>query len=162
MRAWINSIRDLARKISDLGGSVSDDELVVLTNNLPDPYQPLIVSLELVGEKTLTVDYVVNRLINEEDRQGKEGNALSARNAKPLKSPRSQITRWKCKKKGHYSYECQDEHEADAKNPLNRHQRCSGARAPLARPFRSEIFSHIFLVVARRSGRSKKAATHRY
>ena len=26
-----------------------------------------------------------------------------------------QITCWKCKKKGHYSYECQNEHEADAK-----------------------------------------------
>ena len=107
MRAWTNGIRDLARKISDLGGSVSDEELiVVLTNNLPDSYQPLIVSLELVEEKPLTVDYVVDRLINEEGRQGKVGDegslAILARNAKQ-KTPRSQITCWKCKKKGHYS-----------------------------------------------------------
>jgi len=32
---------------------------VVLTNNLPDSYQPLIVSLELVEESKLTVDYVI-------------------------------------------------------------------------------------------------------
>ena len=82
MRAWTNSIRELARKISDLVGNVSDDELI------------------------LTVEYVVNRLINEEDRLRKEGNeeslVLSARNAKQ-KTPRSQITCWKCKKKEHYS-----------------------------------------------------------
>src|SRR5258706_12614892 len=30
MRAWKNSIRELARKISELGGIVSDDELIVV------------------------------------------------------------------------------------------------------------------------------------
>ena len=119
MRAWTNGVRDLACKIFDIGRIVSDDELiVVLTNKLLDSYQPLIVSLELVEEKSLTVNYVVNCLINEEDRQGQEGNeeplALSARTAKQ-KTPQSQITCWRCKKKGHYSYECQDEPEADVK-----------------------------------------------
>ena len=86
-------------------------------NNLPGSYRPFIVSLELVEESNLTVEYVINRPINEEDRQRKEGNeeslALSARNAKQ-KTPRSQITCWKCKK-GHHSYSCPDEHEADVK-----------------------------------------------
>ena len=119
MRAWTNSIRELARKVSDLGGNVSDDKLIVfLTNNPPGSYQPLIVSLELVEESNLTVNYVVNRLMNEEGRQRKEGNeeslGLSARNAKQ-KTARSQITCWKCKKKVHYSYSCPDEQEADVK-----------------------------------------------
>ena len=30
MHVWTNSIRELARKISDLGGNVSDDELTVV------------------------------------------------------------------------------------------------------------------------------------
>jgi len=68
MRAWTNSIRELAHKVTDLGGMVSDDELiVVLTNNLPDSYQPLIVSLELVDERKLTVNYVIACLVNKED-----------------------------------------------------------------------------------------------
>jgi len=110
MRSWANGIRELARKITDLGGTVSDDDLiVVLTNKLPDSYQPLIVSLELVNEAERTVDYIVSRLINEEDRQGKEVNeeslALSARKTKP-KTPKSQITCWTCHQKGHYSSDC--------------------------------------------------------
>ena len=120
MRAWTNSIRELARKISDLGGSVSDDELiVVLTNKLPESYQPLIVSLELVDESKLTVDYVITRLVNEEDRQGKETKeevlALSASTAK-RRTPRSEITCWGCKKKGHYSYECPDATNGETKS----------------------------------------------
>jgi len=47
---------------------------VVLTNSLPDSYQPLIVSLKLVEESKLTVDYVISHLTNEEDLQGKEVN----------------------------------------------------------------------------------------
>ena len=50
---------DLARKMTDLDGTVLSDELmVVLTNKLPDSYWPLIVSLELVEESKLNVDYV--------------------------------------------------------------------------------------------------------
>ena len=121
MRAWTNSICELARKITDLGGTVSDDELiVVLTNKLPDSYQPLIVSLELVDEKNLTVDYVITRLVNEEDRQGNdtntEGTALSVRVAKH-KTPRSQITCWTCGKKGHYLNECPDAEDGVTKTP---------------------------------------------
>jgi hypothetical protein len=68
MRAWTNNIRELAHKITDLGGTISGDELIViLTNNLPDSYH---VSLELVEESKLTVDYVINRLVNEEDQKG--------------------------------------------------------------------------------------------
>ncbi len=110
MRAWTNSIRELAHKVTDLGGMVSDDELiVVLTNNLPDSYQPLIVSLELVDEKKLTVDYVIARLVNEEDRQGKDTNedtlGLYA-NTPKRRTPRSEITCFGCGEKGHYQFEC--------------------------------------------------------
>ena len=47
---------------------------MVLTNSLPNSYQPLIVSLELIEESKLTVDYVISRLTNEEDLQRKEVN----------------------------------------------------------------------------------------
>ena len=68
MHAWMNSICKLAHKITNLGGTISDDELiVVLTNKLPDLYQPLIILLELVNEKNLTINYVITHLVNEED-----------------------------------------------------------------------------------------------
>ena len=74
-RAWTTSICELARKMTDLDGTVLNDELVVvLTNKLPDSYWPLIVSLELVEESKLNVDYVIAPLVSEEDQQGKETN----------------------------------------------------------------------------------------
>lgn len=68
MCAWTNSICELTCKITDLGGTVSNDEIiVVLTNKLPDSYQLLIVLLALVDEMNLTVNYVITHLVNEED-----------------------------------------------------------------------------------------------
>jgi len=82
MRAWTNSVRELALRITEFGGVVSDDEqIVVLTNNVPDSYQPLIVSLELVEESNITIDYVISRLINEENRQGSGENGANGENA---------------------------------------------------------------------------------
>ena len=52
MRAWTNTIRELARKICDLGEAVQDDELIViLTKNPPASHQPPIVSFEPGGGK---------------------------------------------------------------------------------------------------------------
>ena len=106
MHTWTNSICKLTCKITDLSGTISNNEIiVVLTDKLPNLYEPLIVLLELVDEKNLTINYVITHLVNEEDQQGDdmnvEGTALSARVAK-CKTPRSQITCWMCNKKGHY------------------------------------------------------------
>src|SRR5258707_89993 len=123
MCAWTNDIRELTRKITDLSGVVPDEDLVViLTNNLPKSYQPLIMSLELLEESKLTADYIINHLVNKEDQQQhahpKKQLALSARNTKP-KSPRSQITCWNCSKKGHYQSECPDSADGDKVNRKN-------------------------------------------
>ena len=122
MCAWTNNIHELVHKITKLSGIVLDEDLiVVLTNNLPESYQPLIVSLELVEESKLTTDYIINCLVNEEDQQGREQPekqlALEAR-AKP-KTPKSQIMCWNCNKRGHYSIECPDSEDGDKKNGKN-------------------------------------------
>ena len=68
MHTWTNSICKLTCKITDLSGTISNNEIiVVLTDKLPNLYEPLIVLLELVDEKNLTINYVITHLVNEED-----------------------------------------------------------------------------------------------
>lgn len=77
MCAWTTDIHDLTHRISDLGRGILDDELiVVLTNNLPDSYQLLIIFLELVGENP-------HCQLCHQGKEGDEGSlAILARNIK--------------------------------------------------------------------------------
>jgi hypothetical protein len=85
--AWTKTknVHELACRITNLGGTTLNNEhIVVLTNHLPNSYQPLIVSLELIEESKLTINNIITCLVNKENQQGKEGNnkslALTTRN----------------------------------------------------------------------------------
>ena len=70
MHTWIASIRDIASCIIELGSDVTvEDIILALTHGLPPTYESLIVALDSMDCTTLTVDYVVQRLLNKEECQ---------------------------------------------------------------------------------------------
>ncbi|EJD35069.1 hypothetical protein AURDEDRAFT_43904, partial [Auricularia subglabra TFB-10046 SS5] len=73
MHTWITAVQEVVQHIRDLDGEVSDEDIiVVLTESLPDSYQPLIVTFDSLPDDNLTVDYVIGRLIKEESRQDRD------------------------------------------------------------------------------------------
>ena len=111
IQAWIADTHRVAFQLTKIGISVPDEDLIlVLTAGLPPSYEPLIVSLDAVSPDSLTLDFVVSRLLNEEARQGIPASdpTSSAMAATRAKTPLSQITCFKCQKKGHYQSHCPD------------------------------------------------------
>ena len=70
MQAWVASIRDIAYRLESTDFKINDIDLIVaLTQGLPEAYTSLIVSLDTTPIDQLSVDSVINRLLNEEQRQ---------------------------------------------------------------------------------------------
>jgi hypothetical protein len=114
MQAFIGEARKLAFQLTEIGVTVEDEEMIlVLTGGLPASYDHLVVSLDATDPTNLTIDYVINRLINEEARQTNSDpdrakgtlnieTAYAARARRPIE----QITCYKCGNKGHYQVNC--------------------------------------------------------
>ncbi|KAF9517750.1 hypothetical protein BS47DRAFT_1266635, partial [Hydnum rufescens UP504] len=67
MRTWITSIQHQIRVLKDLGSTLRDDEVILtLTGGLDTHYNFLIVALDSVPDEICTIDYVIERLVNEE------------------------------------------------------------------------------------------------
>jgi hypothetical protein len=114
MKSFIADARRLKHQLGDIGVTVGDEEMIlVLTGGLPPSYDYLVVSLDATPEDDLTVEYVINRVLNEETRQEnssavkkRKNVAFSAIPAKHGKRPVSEITCYCCNEKGHYMANC--------------------------------------------------------
>jgi hypothetical protein len=111
IQSWVADVRRVAFQLSEIDVTVPDEDIIlVLTAGLPPSYDSFIISLDAVSPDSLTLDFVVSRLLNEEARQGIPATdphsvALAATRAK---TPLAQITCFKCQKKGHYQSNCPD------------------------------------------------------
>jgi gag-polypeptide of LTR copia-type len=67
MESWIGEVHACARHLENVDIKVSDEDMiVVLTAGLPDSYTPIIITFDALNPKKLTLDFVINRLLNEE------------------------------------------------------------------------------------------------
>ncbi|OJT12658.1 Retrovirus-related Pol polyprotein from transposon TNT 1-94 [Trametes pubescens] len=114
MSAWIADVRRAAFQLAEIGANLDDeDTILVLTSGLPPSYEQFVVTLDATPADSLTLDYVVARLLNEESRQTPAApsssahteNVLVAAAARP-RVPISMITCYRCAQKGHYQANC--------------------------------------------------------
>jgi len=115
--AWTSRVKGMAFDLEDIGGTVTDEDLiVVLTMGLGTEYDHFVASIDATPTQELTVDYVVTRMLNEEARYGDKGSsyanqALIANVAKT--KPRTGYERkgggrkcWRCGEADHIRSEC--------------------------------------------------------
>jgi gag-polypeptide of LTR copia-type len=70
MRTWITSVCDIASHITELSSDVATKDIILaLTHGLPATYESLMIALNSTDHLTLTINYVVQRLLNEEEQQ---------------------------------------------------------------------------------------------
>lgn len=131
MQSWIAQVRQAAHRLTAAGGTASEEDIIiVLTQGLPITFESLIISLDAAHPNELTVDYVIGRLINEEVRQEMASvqikfEPVQAFAANATARSLTQITCFKCGKKGHFKSECPDIEPATAaaawlnKDPTN-------------------------------------------
>ena len=114
MSSWVGDVRRAAFQLTEIGVNLTDEDcIVVLMGGLPSSYEQCVVTLDSTPDESLTFDYVVNRLLNEESRKNPimsptlAGNepALVAAAARPH-VPLSMITCYRCAQKGHYQANC--------------------------------------------------------
>ena len=102
---------------------VEEDIILVLTNGLGAAYESLIVTLDSTPTDQLNLDYVIDRLLNEESRQGTKPNiepwastVAYVADKKP-RVPLEKITCYRCGRKGHYKASCPEpEREQNTKD----------------------------------------------
>jgi hypothetical protein len=113
MASWIGDVRNVAFRLKKTGITVEDEDIIlVLTMGLPDSYENFVVALDSTAPSALTLDYVIGRLLNEESRKLPTTSREAAFRADAHRShnrrPISEITCYKCHKKGHYQSNCPD------------------------------------------------------
>ena len=70
MESWIGEVRAHARCLENNDIKVSDEDMIIiLTAGLPDSYTPIIITFDALDPEKLTLDFVINRLLNEEAQQ---------------------------------------------------------------------------------------------
>lgn len=107
MEQWIASVRDIAHRLNATNFKVQDIDLIIaLTQGLSEEYTSMVVSLDATPIDKLTVDFVVSRLLNEEQRQNSAivdppGRAMVARHpSRPQWTPHSHSKSHSPKSKG--------------------------------------------------------------
>ncbi|KAF8582101.1 hypothetical protein K439DRAFT_1305742, partial [Ramaria rubella] len=67
MRKWVASVQHTAWKLGEVGATPLQEHIIlVLTSSLNNDYTPLIISLDSLPPRQLTVEYVVQQLLNNE------------------------------------------------------------------------------------------------
>ena len=70
MESWIGEVRARAHRLENIDIKVSDEDMIiVLTTGLPDSYTPIIITFDALDPEKLTLDFIINCLLNEEARQ---------------------------------------------------------------------------------------------
>nr|VWP01239.1 cAMP-independent regulatory protein pac2 [Ganoderma boninense] len=110
MTSWIAEVRRAAFLLEEIGAVVNEEDVILVLTKLPSTFDNIVVNLDSTPPQDLTVDYVIQRLINEESRQA--SNSLSVDGAiagvarARARTPLSQITCFRCSQKGHYQSDC--------------------------------------------------------
>ena len=121
MQVHTASIHEHADHLTGLGDSPSETLMVtVLLISLPEPYSPLIISLDTHPNRT-KFDFVVQRCINEEAHQLSSASSAQSSSqdstfnavSKPKKDKKD-VTCFRCGKKGHYRNECKEDLDENA------------------------------------------------
>ncbi|KAH9893348.1 hypothetical protein C8Q73DRAFT_746107 [Cubamyces lactineus] len=70
MSTWVGDVRCAAVQLTKISVNLTDEDcIVVLTGSLPLSYEQCVITLGSTPNESLTFDYVVNHLLNEESRQ---------------------------------------------------------------------------------------------
>ena len=124
MNAWLGRVKKLAFRLERSGITVTEeDKILALTNGLPEVYDPLIVALDATPATELTLEYVSNRLINEEVRieekvEVEKETALLAKGRGKGTSLSPSVQRWECWGCGEYGHlrrDCKNSKDKDEK-----------------------------------------------
>jgi hypothetical protein len=112
MSAWIGDVRSVAFRLSQVGVTVNDEDIIlVLTMGLPASFDTFVIALDSTNAAALTLDYVIGRLLNEESRISivtPSPSVPEVAYAANARRPLSQITCFMCGKRGHYKINCPD------------------------------------------------------
>lgn len=118
MSAWIGRVKGAAHQLVKIGVEVSDeDRILVLTSGLDVSYDSFVISLDSTPSDELTLELVVNRLLNEEvrrdNRKEEDSEKAAAAEAKVYAvkgvgfgpGAGAQVC-WMCGKPGHMKIAC--------------------------------------------------------
>jgi hypothetical protein len=119
MASWIGEVRGVAFCLKQAGITVdNEDVILVLTMGLPDSYNTFIVTLNSTDSSTLTLNYIIKQLLNEESRKTPTSTCEAAfrtdANHLHPRCPVSEIICFNCQKKGHYQSDCPDKKSSAA------------------------------------------------
>jgi gag-polypeptide of LTR copia-type/Zinc knuckle len=120
MSSWIAEVRQIGFQLKQMGDAIDDEEhILVLTMGLPPSYYTFVGTLENIDN--LTLNYVINRLLNEESRQlsrnsimtnttSTSSRATDSRDVAlavgPGRLPGPHVICYQCGEKGHFQANC--------------------------------------------------------
>jgi gag-polypeptide of LTR copia-type len=113
--AWSNRVKAMAFDLEDVGGTVTDKDLIViLTMGLGTSYDHFVASIDATSAHELTVDNVITHMLNEEARHGGRttangGAALSAMSTAAQNHDRKPRRCWRCGKDDHIHPQCRSQ-----------------------------------------------------
>jgi hypothetical protein len=132
MSGWIGRVKGLSFKLENIGVVVTDeDRILALTNGLDDSYESFVISLDATPADKLTLEHVVDRLLNEEVRRDNKGvedgkgtakekaYAVAAGGSGSGASGGGPRICWRCGKTGHIKAFCKEVPEETKKEVAN-------------------------------------------
>ncbi|KAF8813237.1 hypothetical protein BYT27DRAFT_7085019 [Phlegmacium glaucopus] len=67
MESWIGEVQTCTHCLENIDITVSDEDMIViLTAGLPLSYTPVVISFDALDPEKLTLNFVINCLLNEE------------------------------------------------------------------------------------------------
>lgn len=119
MQAWIGEVWNTAFRMEETGITVGDlDKILMLTIGLPASYEAVIITLDAVPTKELTLEEVIRRLLNEEVRQTSmslssrltsardHGAAAAVVSTEKPRVDRTKVQCYFCDQIGHFKQDC--------------------------------------------------------
>ena len=113
MANWVSRVKALVWKLEAIGVEVTEeDTILALTNGLDDSFESFIISLDSTPPDQLSLQFTVDRMVNEEARRGdKVSGSVSAHAylVKGKQQGKSSRVCWRCGKPGHIKNFCTEE-----------------------------------------------------
>lgn len=109
MQQHLDCLNVMRAQLLDRGEDIKDNSMVaIMLNSLPKTYSALVTSIEGQPEETISLEYVMEKLLDEAERRG-EGNGIendnSALKGQQYKKKKS-IKCFHCNKMGHVKKDC--------------------------------------------------------